>query len=189
MIGETVTALSYYEQSLDLHRRIGDEPGEARVTANIAIQFAQAAEFEKALSYLQKSKLICKKLGDLGIVAHISTNIGEVLSDLGRHQESLSAHQEALDIYEKIGNQTQVRRVLGNYAKALTVAGDIETAQETIDKVDMSLAEADIKLMLNWVQGKIYLSRAMLPEAKNVLEEIMDFARQSGNQYWSQKIL
>jgi tetratricopeptide (TPR) repeat protein len=128
-------AAAFYEQSLEIYRRILPE-GDLSLSAtynNIAIVYNYMGEYSKALEFYEKSHKIYEKAlpPNHPHLAISYGNIGLVYNDMGEYSKALEFYEKSHKIYEKAlppnhpslaisyGNIGRVYQDMGEYSKAL----------------------------------------------------------------------
>ncbi len=117
-------AADYYNQSLEINKKLGNANGIAMINSNLALIYADKGDYLKALEFFDKTLSIRKarneKVGT--IAAHI--NISVVLNNLKRYDESVNHLNEALDIAREMNDYTQMRSCYGMLSETYEKAGN-----------------------------------------------------------------
>ena len=163
-MGQYQKALEYYEQSLNISRKIGDVQGEGVTLGNIGAIYNQIAKYDEAIGSFQQVIDIYAKLGistdspkdDIG---NLHLDRGELNkaepfikeagynSSLGRLSLLKSDYAKAKDFYEKVLQNAQKSGNANNLFTAYTGLGktyealeDYKNAEEYYEK-GMKLTE------------------------------------------------
>lgn len=133
-------ALNYYERSLEISRKIGDEEGELTTLKEIGLVYQnqnQLPQFlEKAMSYFEPLRMRLKNSNYRRLYAVVLNNIatnqyhagrqhekvpGSVATenDLAKIEKSIATADEAALIFREIGDRQELREVLDRKAFCL----------------------------------------------------------------------
>jgi tetratricopeptide (TPR) repeat protein/predicted regulator of Ras-like GTPase activity (Roadblock/LC7/MglB family) len=96
-------ALEYYEKSLQIREKIGDEQGIGACHNNIGLVHYGKGEYGIALEHLNKSLELRKRLGDQEGIAGTLSNIGAVYQMIGDPNKAREYYSQSEDIRQKIG--------------------------------------------------------------------------------------
>ncbi|QJR16155.1 ATP-binding protein [Usitatibacter palustris] len=128
-------ALRLALQSLDLHRRIGDQSGVALVLSNLGSKYLARQEWDTANVYLREALALCDRHGFVGTRAYILANMAEVAVGRGDADASDAPIREGLEVARATGNRALVGYLKVFAAIAALLRSDAATAR-------MNLAEA-----------------------------------------------
>ncbi len=78
-LGDSQTALDFYNQSLPLLRQVGDKAGEATTLNNIGLVYSDLGDSQTALDYYNQSLPLSRQVGDKAGEAGSLNNIGRCL--------------------------------------------------------------------------------------------------------------
>jgi tetratricopeptide (TPR) repeat protein len=121
MQGDGKTALSYYEEALEIAREIGNKTGEIMEKSNIAGVRIYLEEYESAENEL---KTLIDEVGDKGhfLVSEMYRFLAESLIGQGKLEEALETGKKSLYLSEETENQEAIAeawRVLGIISSCL----------------------------------------------------------------------
>jgi tetratricopeptide (TPR) repeat protein len=126
--GDLDTALRYLEQSLKIHRQIGNKSGEGLPLLNIGNLYYARGEYDNALLYLQQSLIITKQIGDKKNEGVTLNNISQVYQDRGDLDTALGYLEQSLKISQQIGYKKSKGVTLNNISQIYQARGDFDTA-------------------------------------------------------------
>ena len=122
-------ALSLYEQSLSIRRKIGDRNGEAKSLNNISQIYHAQGEYGKAWDYLEQSLPIYREVGDTEGQGTTLNNIAKLAGAKGNYTKALKYFEQSLPLYREIhyregegwslNNIGEIHRQQGDYPAAL----------------------------------------------------------------------
>jgi len=103
--GEWDKAIEYYQRSLEIKEKVGDEHGMSTTFNNLGSVYQDKGEWDKAIEYYQRSLEIGRKLGDIHGVANSCYNIGMLYCEQGKHNAAIPLFEESLTILRKVGDE------------------------------------------------------------------------------------
>ncbi|MEH2275859.1 MAG: CHAT domain-containing protein [Nostoc sp.] len=128
--GDTKTAVSYWQESLEIDERIGNDLGKGATLNNMAEVIARQGDIEQALSFWQESLKIIEHIGEFKDKATILNNMANAIVNQGDIEQGLSLLDQSLNINKDVGN------ILGqadNLANIGYVAGKTEDIPRQIE--------------------------------------------------------
>ena len=117
-LGKPDEALEYYQQALEINRKLGYEQGTAHNLNNIGTLYNELGKHDEALKYQEEALEISKKFKDEQAIANSLTNIGTIYTDSGKPEEALKLFQETLEINKKNKYQEGIANVFNNIGLA-----------------------------------------------------------------------
>ena len=95
-----VRSLSYYQQSLDIRKEIGDLKGEAAIYGNFGLIYGEQGDHLKDLEYQLKSLAINEKLKDTSGMTSNYNNLAIIYQKQQDSTKALEYYNKALRMYE-----------------------------------------------------------------------------------------
>ena len=117
-LGKPDEALEYYQQALEINRKLGYEQGTAHNLNNIGTLYNELGKYDEALKCQEEALEISKKFKDEQAMANSLTNIGIIYTDSGKPEEALKLFQEALEINKKNKYEEGIANVFNNIGLA-----------------------------------------------------------------------
>ncbi len=127
-IGAYGHALTYLQQSLAIHKAIGDKSGEGTTLNNISQIYDARGDLTTALTYLQQSRAIYQAIGDKSGEGTSLNNIAAIYQARGDLTTALRYLQQSRAIYQAIGDKEGEGSSLNNIAAIYHARGDLTTA-------------------------------------------------------------
>ncbi|MGE0568580.1 MAG: tetratricopeptide repeat protein [Bacteroidia bacterium] len=122
--GNFPKALKYFNEALNIYRKIDFKIGEANVLNNIGFIYSNQGDVQKALKYSRESLKVQEELGDtLGIIASL-INLAWILEKQGSIAAALKHYFRSLKLEEKIGDKYSMAATLKNIALIYLTQGD-----------------------------------------------------------------
>ena len=102
--GEWDKAIDYYQRSLVIREKLGDEHGMATTFNNLGVVYQDKGELDKAIKYYQRDLAICKKVGDEVGAATTMYNMALLYEDMERYDEAVELLEKVVEIDERVGH-------------------------------------------------------------------------------------
>lgn len=181
--GEYDLALNFYGQTLDAHRKSGDQGGVASALHNMGLVYRRMGDLDKALEHNLESVRINIELGKQEQVARTYSNIASIYHGLDSFDVALDYLHRALEIHKKRNNKMGIAPVLNNIGEIHLAMGDPQTA---LDYLYRSLAikqelgtKPGIAFSLDAI-GKAHLDMCDYERARECFVEALDIFREVG---------
>jgi predicted ATPase/class 3 adenylate cyclase len=140
--GQKIDAAAHLlEESLDLFRKAGSEPGVAQVLAMLVIRDAEAGEWGRVIARLEETTGIWRRLGDRLHLAFDLVWLAFAYGRAGSQSDAHSAALESLDLFCEADNPTGIGIVFsdlaflaawdGRHEDALRLAAAAETLRQS----------------------------------------------------------
>jgi tetratricopeptide (TPR) repeat protein len=127
--GDYPAARALDEESLAIHRLLGDRRGIAGSLNNLGLVACDQGDFSAARALHQESLAIMRDVGDRKGIANSVNNLGNVAFDQGDFFLSRTLYEESLAIARELGDREGVARVLGNLGNVAKHEGDLSSAR------------------------------------------------------------
>ena len=133
-LGKPDEALEYYQQALEINRKLGYEQGAAHNLNNIGTIYNELGKHDEALKCQEEALEISKKFKDEQAIANSLTNIGIIYTDSGKPEEALKLFQEVLEINNKNKYQEGIANVFNNIGLAHSKLRETDQALDYYQK-------------------------------------------------------
>ena len=114
--GEWDKAIEYYQHSLEILEKVGDEHGMSTTFNNLGLVYEAKGELDKAIEYYQRDLAICEKVGDEHGMSTTFNNLGLVYQAKGEWDKAIEYYQRSLAIEEKVGDEMNAATTMYNIA-------------------------------------------------------------------------
>ena len=122
------TAVAYFNRSLELNQRLGNQNGIAGINSNLAFIYADKGDYPNAYKYFEMTLAVRKAKGDdLGVISAL-VNISIVLNDMDRYEEAATRLEEALRLARQTNDEKQMRSIYGMLTETYQKWGKAEKA-------------------------------------------------------------
>ncbi len=182
-LGELNKALEYYEKSLDISRKIGENYNIAASLNNLGIIHWEKGDLESVLEYQQEALKIFEKMGSKRTTAILLNNVGNVYQDKGDLREALKNYREALQIAEDMDYEMGTLHPLTNIGAIKHERGKFKESEEYLEQ-SLSLCEEKGEKQHSITNlcklASLYIDMDRLEEALERSEEALDISRELG---------
>lgn len=118
----------WLEESLSLHKELGDEGGAADVLVNLGTVALDRGDYPRSAKLFDESLSLRRKLGDRWGVALALNNLGVVARARGDLTAAASLGEESLGLFRELGDGGGVAMVLSNLGKVAEEEGAYDEA-------------------------------------------------------------
>ena len=181
--GKLTEALKFFQQALDICRKIGYKKGEANALDNIGIVYGIQNKLTEALKFFQQALDIYLEIDDKKGEASALDNIGIIYRRQGNLDEALQHYQQALNIYRKIGGKKGEAHTLGNIGVVYLTQNKLTEAlkffQQALD-INQEIGDkgGEAKDFSNI--GVVYQKQRKLTEALDHYQQALDIDQEIG---------
>nr|VFK13695.1 MAG: ATP-, maltotriose- and DNA-dependent transcriptional regulator MalT [Candidatus Kentron sp. LFY] len=127
-LGDYGQALSYFTESLEITRDIGDRKGEGTTLNNLSQIHDARGDLDEALAYLSQSLAIQRDIGDRQGESTTLGNIGSIYLARGDYDQALNYFQQGLEITRDIGDRQGEGTTLNNISQIHEARGELDEA-------------------------------------------------------------
>jgi tetratricopeptide (TPR) repeat protein len=141
IMGEPLTAMTFYKQGLDLARELGDRRGEGYALCNLGNVCTTLGETTEAIGYYEQDLAIAREIGDRrGEITSLG-NLGSAYKMQGEIGKTVSYYERALAIARELGDHVGECRSLSILSNTYTDLGNQRKAVATSEEA-LSIARA-----------------------------------------------
>ena len=164
MEGDHQAAFAFHEESLDLHRRLGNATAISYAINNLANAALQRGDLERALELYEQSTVIARQLDDRRGLPFALMNQADVLGRLGDETAAQARFDESMAIFRALGDRWGEAYALDSFGLVASRRGDAEAAHA-------------LHLEAAAISGEIGDERGVA----RALTNLADLARQTGD--------
>jgi tetratricopeptide (TPR) repeat protein len=132
--GEWERAIEYYERSLAIKEKVGDEQERAITFNNLGTAHKARGEWKTAIECYERSLAIAQKIGDEKLLSAIFNNLGEVHRIRGGWEVATKYYEKGLALCEKVGDEHGMAIIFNNLGLVYQARGEWEQAIEYHEK-------------------------------------------------------
>jgi len=133
-LGEKLTALDFYKQSLTIRQEIGDKSGEGTTLNNISQIYHDRGDYERALRYLEQSLTISQETGNKSVEGATLNNISQIYDAGGDYERALRYLEQSLTIRQEIGDKSGEGTTLNNIGGLYNEIGEKEKSLRYLEQ-------------------------------------------------------
>jgi tetratricopeptide (TPR) repeat protein len=160
--GEWERAIEYYERSLAIKEKVGDEHGMATTLNNLGSVYKAKGEWERAIEYFERSLAILEKVDDEYRVATVFNNLGSVYQAKGEWERAIEYCERSLAILEKVGDEHGMAISCHNLAMLYRDQGRLQEAIPLFGKSLEIFERIGDKLRADAVRGNLEIAKREL---------------------------
>lgn len=124
------SAISYYEKSLLLNEKLGNENGIAMISNNLGMLYADLKSYKKSLQYFYRTLAARKsKQEKIGTISAL-VNMSVVFNNLSKHDSAIVSLQKALSLARETNDLKQMRSCYGMLSETYEKTGDTQKSYE-----------------------------------------------------------
>jgi len=127
-------AVDYFEQALEIRSQIGDQPGEAQTSTNLADTYRLLGRYDEALDLLKRVLELRRQAANPYSEAVVLNNLGETYLALGRIAEAVSSLQQARQMFRDIDEIRGEGYALNNLGQAYLAQGRTADAMQMLER-------------------------------------------------------
>ena len=125
-LGRHAEARHAAERALQIHRDMGDLPGQAEALRELGFVHWRAEDHGAALQHARDALALHRQMGDLAGEATALHNLAEIHRELGSPRQAVQWFEQALQLHWAAGNPAGEILSLFGWAHALRQTGDLQ---------------------------------------------------------------
>jgi len=126
--GDWERAIEYYERSLALKEKVGDEYGMAPTFHDLGLVYQHKGKWDKAIEYYERSLAIVEKIGDEYGMSRIFNSLESVYQAKGDWDRATEYYERNLAFKEKVGDEQGMAFSYNNIAGLYQGQGRLQEA-------------------------------------------------------------
>jgi tetratricopeptide (TPR) repeat protein len=127
--GDYKTARAYWEESLAIHRELGESQWIARELDNLGFLSFSEGDVDAPRPLLEEALSFSRAVGDKRWTAGALGNLGHVYLRPGEFERARALYEEGLAIRRELGNRHGIAASLRNLARLAHAQGEYQTAR------------------------------------------------------------
>ncbi len=128
--GDYTAARAYYEKSLGLVRRMGDQRRTASVLNNLGIVAKEQGDYKTARANYEESSELWRQLGEKALLARVLNNLGLIECEQGEYQKARTLYEESLALRRELADQQGIAMSLFNLGEVAEYETNYALAQQ-----------------------------------------------------------
>ena len=181
-LGDMVSAIRFYKQSLRISRELGERSEEGDSLNNLGVAHANLGKIQRAIEFYNQSLKIGRELNNRRAQGTSLGNLANAYSELGEMDRANKLHEQVLAIWREIGDRHGEGTTLGNLGANYMALGQLDCAvefqrqhlkiaQEIGDQSGEGNALFNISIMLNAL-GQRAMAIEWATDALQIYEQI-----------------
>ncbi len=183
-LGEAQEALSSFETSLALRRRVGDERVIGEALGNVGAALLRLGRLPEARRVTEEALAIRRRLGDPYEIGNSLVNLGAIVADQGDLAFAQRLSSEAIERFRAAGSAQALAMALSNLGYARLAGGDVEGARRALEEqISLSRSLGDRGLLSNGLNtyGVTFMRSGDPARARAIWEEALSEREALGN--------
>jgi tetratricopeptide (TPR) repeat protein len=171
------TAIQYYQQLLEIHRKFKDVPGQAGALYPMGVIAYEIGDYARARTWLEESMELWEQAEDKANAGWSIMYLGMVALKKADYGRAAELHARALQLAQERGDAFQEGIHLTNLARVNMRLGLYELALEQFHKsLEMKRALKDLTGMgfALFYKGMVYIDQALYELAQAALQEALE---------------
>ncbi|GAO41318.1 putative adenylate cyclase [Flavihumibacter petaseus NBRC 106054] len=190
VMGQPVSAIGAWEESLKAFRSLNDKSGIANILGNLGGVYERSDE-AKAMEYYLQSLSVAEEIGDNYRIATMMLNLGALYDKKSATAaKAMDAYRNAIAIATAHNYPDALGMATGNIGDLFLKKGEIDSALHYFKLAELNLqGNGNLPLALNNI-GRAYLQAKNIPEATTYHQRAYQEASRSNNKlYMTQALL
>lgn len=188
--GQFATAITYYQRSADLFKKLGNTLNYADALNNMGTAYRYQGKIEEALlcckiGWRLRRDLFQKGETDEVVVGWSLSTLGAIYLSAGNISEAESRFTEAYEIYLRSNAKAETAAAYHRFGQVQFERQNFDDALKWFVQAQEAAVEANIEyyiMSLNW-QGRIYMRQQRWTEAQSFFDQAMQRAQQVADNY------
>jgi tetratricopeptide (TPR) repeat protein len=194
-ISDYAEAKRYFDQCLDIARKLGDEPMIAQATTSLSWVDTESGDLEQGITLARDALELHRKRGDKRGMALALNSLGTAAVWRGQLEEAERWFNESIELRRQLGDRRGVGYLQVNLGMALLHRGRFDQAASILDEALATFILLRDTQLTAWnlsARGQLALITGDLASARAVLEESVRLWKDVGNKFglaWSLSFL
>jgi two-component system, NtrC family, sensor kinase len=185
-------ALEYYEQSLDVRRKLGDKWGEAGSLDNIGFIHFKKGNYDPAKDFCSKALSISKSIGDKKGQSNSLFRLANIYKELREYERASEYCEDSLQLRREIGDKKGESEILLFLAALSVSETHINKPLELLTaamKLARELNAVDLLSRIHFGFYKFYKQDGQHEKALSYLEDHINFEKELHTESVKQKMI
>ncbi|HZO90449.1 MAG TPA: tetratricopeptide repeat protein [Chthonomonadaceae bacterium] len=122
--GDFTAARVFYEQGLELWRRLDHKQGLAATLSNLGNVEHHQGNYARAQALYTESRVLAQSLGDAWRSANAAQNLGNLAADQGEYATAQALYEESCRLFRELGDRQGMANSLSNLGTLVQEQGD-----------------------------------------------------------------
>jgi tetratricopeptide (TPR) repeat protein len=188
--GQFAIALTRYQQSAEIYKRLGNMSNYALVLNNMSFVYRYQGKIDEASLRCKLGWRIRRNLFQEGKIDEVPlgwslSTLGVIYLSTGNIAEAESRFQEAFELYSQANSKANIAATYYRFGQVQFERRNLEAALAWFEQAQQAAIEASVEhyiMSLSW-QGRIYILQKRWPEAQELFEQAIQRAQQVADDY------
>ncbi len=187
-IGRFADARQFYDEALEIARRIGNQRLEANLLNALGEVAGRSTRYQEAVDHFKAALAIDRDLGDRYATGRKLANLGMTYACIGLMGRAERFLRKALELHEAVGHPGEFNDVAVSLGEVVALTGDVDAARTLLlDAARVAAQRGDIRTEL---RARIRLAAALVradgasaedrEAARVTAEQVLSTARAQG---------
>jgi serine/threonine protein kinase/tetratricopeptide (TPR) repeat protein len=159
-VGHYTAARQYYDEALEIARRIGNQRLEANLLNALGEVAGRSTRYQEAIDHFKAALAIDRDLGDRYATGRKLANLGMTYACIGLMGRAERFLRKALELHEAVGHPGEFNDVAVHLGEVVALTGDVDSARTLLlDAARVAANRGDIRTEL---RARIRLAAALL---------------------------
>jgi LuxR family transcriptional regulator, maltose regulon positive regulatory protein len=185
-MGQLDQANQKMKQSLDIYRRLMDQPSQARLSLSLGANYMEAGSFGKALDYCRMAIEYYRSKKDYFSLTGAHNDVGYLHHLLGDYLTAGAEYEEAITFFRQSGNLRSGALILmgmGDLYFDLSASDQAMDAYREARQISIRLNDNFFLVYIDLAEAKLARQAGASQLARRLLEDAQKKAAVSGSKY------
>ena len=176
-------ASRYLEESLQLHRSVGNISGQAHALDTLGLVAEERGDWEMAAVQFQQALTLFCKLQDTNRVAMVYNNLAVIAYRRQQYAQAIDLYERSLQLHRECRDRYSIALTLNNLGESLRAHGNLSLASEHLEESLVRYRELEDHWGIAGVLsnlGELAHEQGDLKRAATLYRDGMHFAREVG---------
>lgn len=164
-------AAAYYEQSMELNQKVGNENGMAMIANNLGMLYSDLGQYPRALQYFKETLAARRANRETRGIISALINISVVKGNLKEYNGAITDLEEALELARQENDLEQMRSCYGMLSETYQKAGNVKKSLYYFEYY-RSFQELSQKKKLSNIEGALAEEREERENLETEKEQI-----------------
>jgi CHAT domain-containing protein len=178
-------AISYYQESANIWREVGDVNEEGYAFSNIGDLYRSLRQFKESETHLETALIRLRDAGDASGQAYVLNSLGATYRDLSQEpRKGIARYHEAITLRRSIGDRWGEAQLLNNLGRIHEILGEREESLRNLESAHtiwkaLGARNQEMNTLNNIATTNLHVGN--MTEAAQQFEEVLNFCKEAGS--------
>lgn len=178
-------AISYYQESANIWREVGDVNEEGYAFANIGDLYRSLRLFKESETHLETALIRLRDAGDASGQAYVLNSLGATYRDLSQEpRKGIARYHEAITLRRSIGDRWGEAQLLNNLGRIHEKLGEHKESLANLQSAytmwkDLGARNQEMNTLNNIATTNLHVGN--MTAASQQFEEVLNFCKEAGS--------